>query len=343
MGLETEMRRVRGFGDTTFVMLAREGADGTAGQAPLPEVTLRFTSQGDPESEWRVRSFTATEGLSAVYECVIDLAHASFAANPDALLGHPAVLHVERGSLTRRFAGVVRRVEHRGTSATHRLARVFVVPSLWALSQRSDTRIFQEKSAVEVVEAVLREAGLYAGMLDVQVQRALPAREYCVQHRESDLAFVSRLLEEEGVAYHFRHDDEGETLVLSDESHAWKDVPTMDGAAIPVAGPEVATQSVESVRHLAWERSLRPTAVTVRDFDFTRPELRVERSAPRRRDATRAKYEPGPEVTLGGYQGTAYTTDDAQEQSTLRHEAEQADGAVGAGEGGSLRRARPAA
>ncbi len=334
MGIETEMRRVRGFGDTTFVMLAREGAEALAGQhAPLPEAAYAFESQGDTGGAWRVRSFTATEGLSTVYECVVDLAHESLTANPDALLGRPAVLRVSREPLTRRFAGVVRRVEHRGTSATHRLARAYVVPALWALSQRSDSRVFQDKTAVEVVEAVLHEAGLYAGRLVVQVQRALATREYCVQHRETDLDFVMRLLAEEGVAFFFRHDDDGETLVLSDGAHAWTSVPTMDGAAIPVAGAESATQRVESVRHLAWERSLRPTGVTVRDFDFTRPDLRVERAAPRRRDPARPLYEPGPEVTLGGYQNPTYTADDAAEQAAVRYEAARVDEAVGAGEG----------
>ncbi len=333
MSQDTEMRRVRGFGDTTFVMLAREGLDAVTGRAALPEASMRFESAGASDGDWQVRAFTAVEGLSTVYECVVDLAHESLTANPDALLGAPAVLRVSRDALTRRFAGLVRRVEHRGTSATHRLAKVYVVPALWALSQRSDTRIFQDKTAVEVVEAVLREAGLYAGRLDVQVHRALAAREYCVQHRETDLDFVTRLLAEEGVAFHFRHDDDGETLVLSDGAHAWRALPTMDGGAVPVAGAETATLHVEAVRHLAWERSLRPSAVTVRDFDFTRPDLRIERSAPRRRDPARPLYEPGPEVTLGGYQTPAYADDDAHDQATLRLEAARCDGAVGAGQG----------
>ena len=333
MGQDTELRRVRGFGDTTFVMLAREGASAVAGRAPLTEASYHFVSQGALDEPWRVRSFTAVEALSTLYECAVDLAHESMSANPDALLGRPAVLTVARDSLTRRFAGVVRRVEHRGTSNTRRLARAFIVPSLWALSQRTDARVFQDVTAIDVVEAVLREAGLYAGMLDVQVRRALPRREYCVQYRESDLDFVTRLLAEEGVVFSFRHDDEGETLVLSDGSHAWTSVPTIDGAAVPVAGPETATQHVESVRHLVWERQLRSTAVTVRDFDFTRPDLRVERAAPRRRDPSRALYEPAPELTLGGYQTPAYSTDDAQEQSAIRLEAEQRDAALGAGEG----------
>ncbi len=306
MADENSQRMLRGFGDTNFVLQARDAVVGFRSQSPLPEAEFTFDAQGEHEPRWRVTGFEATEGLSAVYACTIDLANPSLAVNPDALLGRYAVLQVARQAAQRRFYGLVQRVEHRGTVADRRLARVTMVPALWVLSQRSDARVFQDMTAVDVVEAVLREAGLYVGQVEKQLQRALPKREYCVRYRESDLDFVRRLLASEGVSFPFRHEDEAESLVLCDGAHAWEPLRTMDGGAVPVAGAEGETHAVETVRHLRWERATRPAGVAVSEFDFTRPDYRIERMAPRRREGPRNLHEPAPAVTLHGYTAPAF-------------------------------------
>jgi len=124
LGHETEMRRMRGFGDTNFVLQSRDVARLVGQRAPLPEAAFSFDAQGEHESPWKVRHFTVTEGLSTLYECVVDLAHESVVANPDTLLGRYGLLQVSREPAWRRVFGVIRRVEHRGAVADHRLARV---------------------------------------------------------------------------------------------------------------------------------------------------------------------------------------------------------------------------
>ena len=76
-----------------------------------------------------------------------------------------------------------------------------VVPWLWFLSLFSDCRIFQNMTAQEIIEQVFSDRGFSDYRFDVQA--TLPTREYCVQYRETDLNFVSRLLEEEGIFYFF--------------------------------------------------------------------------------------------------------------------------------------------
>jgi type VI secretion system secreted protein VgrG len=241
---------------------------------------------------------------------------------------------VQRDPVQRRFYGVVRRVEQRGTTGSHRLARITLAPSLWALSQRSDARVFQDMTAVEVALAVLHGAGLYAGMAQVLLQRELPKRAYCVQYRETDLAFFERLLESEGVTYFFRHDLQStEALVLTDGFHHAQVVPTMDGGPVPIAGPESITLSVEAVRNLTWQREQRPVHVTVRDFDFTRPHLPIEGFAPKRGVEARALYEPAPALAITAFEGVTYTRDDGREQAQLRVEEQSVGGAGGGGEG----------
>lgn len=333
MGQNTEMRRLRGFGDTSFAFQGGGDLGATQGP-PLPEAHFVLDLQGESERRWRVQEFTAIEALSSLYECVLDIASEDFADNPDLLLGRYALLQVHREPVVRRFYGVVRRVEQRGTTAGGRLARLTLVPSLWALSQRSDARVFQEMTAVEVAQAVLQAAGLYAGMLQIVLTQELPRREYIVQYRETDLAFFERLLESEGVTYFFRHDLDGtEALVLTDSLHAWAAVPTMDGGPIPVAGPEMVTHALEAVRNLSWQREQRATRLSVRDYDFTRPDLRIEGVVPRRGEDTRALFVPDPAVTLSQFDGATYTRENALDQAQMRLDAELAPGAHGQGEG----------
>ena len=326
------MRRLRGFGDTTFAF--QGGGDGGGAAAPLPEVAFSLEVQGERERPWRVQRFEHHEALSRVYACVIDVASERFADNPDLLLGRAVTLTVQRAALTRRVHGVVSRVEQRGTTGSDRLARITVVPALWTLSQRSDARVFQDMTAVEVALAVLRGAGLYASRVTVTLARALPRREYCVQYRETDLAFFERLLASEGVTYLFTHDGDGaESLRLTDAFHDAPAVPTLDQGPVPVAGPEGVTAATETVRNLTWVRALRPTQVTVRDYDFTRPHLPLEAAAPRGGTEHRALFEPAPEVTLQGLDGARYTDDDARERAAVRLDAEAARAALGGGEG----------
>lgn len=298
----------------------------------LLEVGCAFEATGC-EPTWGVVALDAREAISEPYECRVELQSADLGAEPDALLGRGCAVTLSRGAATRRFAGVVRRVEHLGTAGGQRLARAFVVPALWALSQRTDARIFQDLTAVEVVQAVLRDAGLYAGLVELRLRQRYLPREHCVQYGETDLAFVTRLLAEEGVAFFFTHEAESEVLVLADHFDAFQPVATLDGGPVAVAGPEAATASTETLRHLTWGRELRPTGVVVRDFDFTRPGLDLTRRAPRDARPERARYDYPAEAVLDRYAQGIYTADNAAAQAQLRHEAEASPGQRGEGEG----------
>lgn len=96
-----------------------------------------------------------------------------------------------------------------------------VVPWLWFLSRTSDCRIFQDKTAVEIIEKIFGDLGFSDFKTDVRGSH--PQREFCVQYRESDLDFVSRLCEEEGIFWFFKHEDGKHTLVLADHAGAYYD------------------------------------------------------------------------------------------------------------------------
>ena len=128
----------------------------TVGDGVLPEVAFRFSGAG--AATWSVVHGRVSEAMSSLYEATLDLATPELDANPDDLVGQPASLLLQRGELQRFVQGLVRRADDLGTSARHRLARVYLVPGAWVLSQRVNSKIFQEKNAVEVVQAVWQEA-----------------------------------------------------------------------------------------------------------------------------------------------------------------------------------------
>src|SRR5262249_60772178 len=92
-----------------------------------------------------------------------------------------------------------------------------VTPRLWLLTVRTGSRIFQNTSVPDVVRQVLDDAELEATF---QLTREYPPRNYCVQYRESAFDFVSRLMEEEGIWFAFRHTESGHELVLADDPAA---------------------------------------------------------------------------------------------------------------------------
>ena len=152
-----------------------------------------------PSQALRVLAFTGREAVSRCYRFRIDVAVSESLAPDleDELLGERAVFDLGPVADARVIAGIVRRVEVREALAHDlRAARVELVPRLFRLSLRVTSRIFQDKTVPEIVTAVLEQAGVpHRSALAAKYAR----RSYCVQHQESDLAFVTRLLAEEGI------------------------------------------------------------------------------------------------------------------------------------------------
>ncbi|RPI70522.1 MAG: type VI secretion system tip protein VgrG, partial [Desulfobacteraceae bacterium] len=90
-----------------------------------------------------------------------------------------------------------------------------LVPYLWLLTQRMNSRIFQKKSVPDIVRKIIEEKQFIKYKFELQGNNL--EREYCVQYQETDFNFISRLLEEEGIRYYFKHGDKNATLILSDK------------------------------------------------------------------------------------------------------------------------------
>lgn len=94
--------------------------------------------------------------------------------------------------------------------------KAIVRPWLWFLTRRTDLRIYQKSSVVDIIQSVLGEYG-FSGNLEIRLSHSYSPREYCVQYRETDLDFLHRLMEEEGIYYFFDHSSDTEKMVLIDD------------------------------------------------------------------------------------------------------------------------------
>jgi type VI secretion system secreted protein VgrG len=124
----------------------------------------------------------------------------------------------------RYFNGVVSRFAAGDRETGLRRYYAEVVPWLWFLTRTADCRIFQNKSVPEIIEQVFKDLG-FSGFDPSKIKGTHKKRDYCVQYRETDFNFVSRLMEEEGIFYYFKHADGKHTMVLADQVAGYHDLP----------------------------------------------------------------------------------------------------------------------
>lgn len=187
----------------------------------------------------------------------------------DATVGRPALLEVSvDGSPARHFQLVVTAVAYAGTHLRTRRHRysVELAHELHLLSLRSDVRMFQEKNAKDIAAEVLEQGGVAPDHVAFSIARTPSTRVYCVQYRETDLDFLSRILEHEGIFYVIR-DDAGSTLVTFADAQSAFD---------PVEGETAYRLADDHARgagiHEFWlESRAVPEKVTAGDYNFETP------------------------------------------------------------------------
>ena len=179
--------------------------------------STRFTLQlGDLDMQ--VLSFDAHEAIGQPYRIDLRLVAEQPDLNLGALLRQPAWLHLngERG-----LHGQVWRVEQSQCGRRLSHYRIELRPALSWLEQRRNCRIFEQLSVPQILRRLLAEHGIQGEACLLLTGRDYPARPYCVQYNETDLHFLQRLCEEEGLHYHFRHSPSGHVLVFGDDQTAF--------------------------------------------------------------------------------------------------------------------------
>src|SRR5262249_20655538 len=166
--------------------------------------------------------FTGQEGLSQLFRFRLDLVAENATDIPfDRLLGQRFTVRLELpGGGQRHFNGTCVRFSQAERDQVFTAYHAELVPELWLLSKRAQSRIFQHLPVPEILKKVL--AGL---KVTYQLQGTFHPRDYCVQYRETDFNFASRLMEEEGIYYYFKHTDGGHEMVVANTPLSHADVP----------------------------------------------------------------------------------------------------------------------
>ncbi|MGE3806221.1 MAG: type VI secretion system Vgr family protein [Gemmataceae bacterium] len=195
--------------------------------------------------------FQGSTALSELYRFELDLlATTPGIASFDKLLGQPAtvrILQVDGSPVY--FHGLIGRLEQVAQDRKHVHYRAWLLPRLWLLTRKIQSRIFQQQSVLEILQAVLEPLRPDVDM-KLQKREEYAPRDYCVQYRESDFAFASRLMEEEGIYYYFEHSDKGHKLILTD-SHAL--LPAPPGLEL-LQYDEGNASNTDTVRVRSWQK-----------------------------------------------------------------------------------------
>ena len=224
--------------------------------------------------ELLVMRFDLAEGVSVPYELSVELACDDEVKMDDAL-GKEGFLTLTGDGGDRIVHGVVDRFEHTGNRGRFGLYNARVVPYLRWLSLERDCRIFQNKSVPDIVKQILQDSGLPTDRFDFRLQASYAPVEYCVQYRETDLDFVSRLLEEEGIFYFFDHSDKKHLLVFADGTVAYKEIAGESGVTYNFSQGIAPTE--ECVYRFAFSRQVRSGKMTRRDYNFEKPGLDLKK------------------------------------------------------------------
>lgn len=218
-----------------------------------------------PASTFAVVDFRLDEGLNRPFSLSLNLASALPDVDFGAVLDQPCELLVwYEGELQRRISGIVSAFTQGDTGFRRTRYQAEVRPALWRMGLRTNARIFQAQKPDAIISTLLQEAGITDFAFALRHEHA--EREYCVQYRESDLAFISRLAAEEGMYFFHEYEEGKHRVVFADDAGALE------------KGPELffnlATQGLSEgayVRRFHYEERVSTAEVALKDYSFKTP------------------------------------------------------------------------
>lgn len=226
---------------------------------PLPREALLMTG------------FSGHESISQLFEYRLELLAANDVPIPfEQVLGKTATVSLVLDPKKRRyFSGICNRISQGARDNTFTTYQMDVVPQFWFLTKRAQSRIFQQLTVPEILGQVLKGLNV-----TFELQGTFHARDYCVQYRETDFNFASRLMEEEGIFYFFKHDANGHTMVVANSQQSFPEL--ADRARMTLGRSEEELSGDELV--LSWEKTqeLRSGRYTLWDHTFEIPHKHLE-------------------------------------------------------------------
>lgn len=237
--------------------------------SPANQPHFTLTLEG---ADFQVLAFKGREALNTPFEFELELVSERAFLNLESLLHKLAFLQLSPSGSG--IHGLVYSIAQGEAGKRLSRYRISLRPQLAYLAHRVNQRIFQQMTVPQIIAQVLKEHGILASDHKFQLGAVYPERIYCVQYDESDLDFIQRLCEEEGIHYHFQHGAQGHLLVFGDDQTVF---PKLSPVAYQQDTGMVADTPM--VKRFGLRLATRTSRVTRRDYDFTKPRIELESAA----------------------------------------------------------------
>jgi type VI secretion system secreted protein VgrG len=254
-----------------------------------------------------LHSMTGREELGRLFEYELTLSSENHAIKVDDILGLKVTIRLDlEDDKKRYFNGFVSRFAQSGRSQTRATYQATIRPWLWFLTRKADCRIFQEMTVPEIVKKVFKDYEF--SVLEESLSGSYDPWIYCVQYRETDFNFVSRLMEQEGIYYYFKHEDGKHTLMLCDSSSAHEAIEGNE--EVPFRPPSNQVYD-EQIYDWSNTQEVLPGLYALTDYDFEKPSVDLAAQSKIERAHANAKFEyydyPGEYIEAQGGKGYAKT------------------------------------
>ncbi len=218
--------------------------------------------------------FKGHEEISTPFQFELDMVSENHNISFESIVGKNVTISVvlADGSM-RFFNGIVagfsqgRGGEQAGSDPRYSFYSATMVPWIWLLTRYADVRVFQEMTTPDIVEKIFNDRGF--SDFKLQLQGNYEKRTYCVQYRETDFNFVSRLLEEEGIYYYFEHQRGKHMLVLADSPSGHKPCPKQDTARYQITTGGQLEEDV--ITALDVSKQVRVGKYVLNDYNYEMP------------------------------------------------------------------------
>ncbi|MES9857691.1 MAG: type VI secretion system tip protein TssI/VgrG [Sedimenticola sp.] len=287
------------------------------------EVSISIPSLG--EDVLVFQRMDANESLSKLFNYELELLSEDGEIDYESLLAETATVTLLKADGSKRFFnGHITNFSYAGAQDRFSRYRATLKPWLWFLSRTADCKIFQQKAVPDIIKEVFKEHGFSGDVSDALIG-SYHEWEYCVQYRETDLNFVSRLMEQEGIYYYFEHKEGKHTLVLADDVSTHESVND-----IPYFPPDVHNRrEAEHIESWLLNSEVQPGSYRTDDFDFEKPKAELESNSSSPAAHSRADGE------IYDYPGEYTETSDGSIYAKIRLQELQTPYEIAAGSGDS--------
>jgi type VI secretion system secreted protein VgrG len=234
---------------------------------PIQSQTGRLISLTTPlgDDKLLLTGFTGHEAISRLFSYHLTTLSEDSAIDFTRIIGQNVTINVSQSDDSHRhFNGIVSHFACAGKEGDMTRYELQVVPKVWTLTRYADCRIFHNKSVSEIVNQILEDR-------DINYQSSLTGTykklEYCVQYRETDFNFISRLMEQFGIFYFFQHDDGDHTMMLGNSTSAHQSCPGQSSFGFNLAGGGLDAGDVVNAWSIGQE--LRSGKHSITDYNFT--------------------------------------------------------------------------